>query len=104
GRADARATVAIDGHARDRIAESGLEGGVASDVVAGRALRKAAAHDHVLDLRAIDAGALDRMTQHVRRHRDAVGLVERAPSRASDAGSAIRDDGDVLHETARRAA
>src|SRR6266404_7407866 len=40
--------------------------------------------------------ALDRMTQHVRRHRDAVGLVQRAPNGACDARPAIGDDGDTF--------
>src|SRR5439155_5340735 len=58
--------------------------------------------DDVFDLGGIDAGALHRMTQHVRRHRDAVGLVERAPRGARDAGPTVGDDGDVFHGPAPR--
>ena len=58
---------------------------------------QAAADDDVLDLGRIDAGALHRMAQHVRRQRNAVGLVERAARGARDAGPAVGDDGDVLH-------
>ncbi len=57
----------------------------------------AAADDDVFNLGGIDAGALDGMTQHVRRHRDAVGLVERTPRGARDAGPTVGDDGDVFH-------
>src|SRR5207244_2445601 len=41
----------------------------ARDVVASGALRQAETDDDVLDLGGIYAGALDRMAQHVRRHR-----------------------------------
>src|SRR5262245_340161 len=57
-------------HSRDGVSEAGFERGGARDVVAGGALREAAAHHHVLDFGGVDAGALDRMTEHVRLHRD----------------------------------
>jgi hypothetical protein len=40
--------------------------------VGGGALSQAATHDDILDFGGIDAGALDCMTQHVRRQRDTV--------------------------------
>src|SRR5437867_4149637 len=74
----------------------------ARDVVAGGTLREAASDDDIFDLGGIDAGALDRMTQHVRRDRDAVGLVERASRGARGAGPTVGDDGDVFHAPALR--
>src|SRR5262249_55324173 len=97
-RAQPRAAVAIDRHPGYGLSKPGVERRIACDVVAGGALREPAAHDHVLDLRGIDAGALDRMPHHVRRHRDAVSLIESAPSGTRDARPAIRHDRDVLHE------
>src|SRR5207247_9962316 len=96
-RAQPRAAVAIDRHARHRVSEAGLERGIARDVVAGGTLREAATDDDIFDLGGIDADAFHRMTQHVRGHRDAVGLVERAPRGARDAGPTVGDDGDVFH-------
>ena len=61
------------------------------------AQRHRATHDDILDLGGIDAGALDCMSQHVRRHRDTVGLIERASRGARNARPAIGDDRDVLH-------
>src|SRR5437899_1221999 len=74
-RAQPRAAVAIDGHSRHPDSKPGLECGVARDVVAGGALRQAATDDDIFDLAGLDAGALDRLTEHVRRQGDAVGLV-----------------------------
>src|SRR5207245_6238258 len=97
-----RAAVAIDRHSRHRVSEPGLERGVARDVVTGGTLREAATDDDIFDLGGIDAGALHRTTQHVRRHRDAVGPVERAPPGPGDARPTVGDDGDVLHGPAPR--
>ena len=60
-------------------AEAGFERGVARDVVPGGALGQAAADDDVLDLRRRRCRArVTACAEHVRGHRDAVGLVERA--------------------------
>ena len=77
------AAVAVHGEARHGRAEAGRERRVAGDVVAGGALGQPAADDHVLDLGAVDAGALHGAAQHVRRHRDAVGLIQRTAARPS---------------------
>src|SRR5262249_6940349 len=63
GGGEARAAVPVDGRAGDRVAETGLQRGVARDVVAGRALRQAAAEDDIFDLGRVDARPLDDLPQ-----------------------------------------
>jgi hypothetical protein len=50
----------IDRHAAGRDRQAAAQRDLACDVAAGRALGRGAAHDDVVDLGGVDAGALDR--------------------------------------------
>ena len=80
-----------------RVAEAGLERGVARDVVAGRALGQAAADDDVLDLGGIDAGARSTAWRSTCAVIGMPWVWLSAPRPARDAGPTVGDDGDVLH-------
>jgi hypothetical protein len=69
----ARGALAVDGGAADRDRKTGAQGGLAGNVTSGGALLHGGAHHHVLDLRRIDAGALDRMLNGVAEQRRAFG-------------------------------
>ncbi len=89
--------VTVDGDARNPVAQPSPESRRARNVVAGRALRQAAAQHDVLHLAGLDAGPGYDLLEHVARHRDPVGLVERAAPGLGDAGTAVPYDSDVLH-------
>jgi hypothetical protein len=65
--------------------------------VAGGALREAAAQDHVLDLRRVEARALDGMLDGVPGHGGAVGVVEGAAEGLADRRACRRDDHRFTH-------
>src|SRR5262249_43399646 len=89
----ARAAEAVDGDARDRDRQAGAHRGKARDVLARGALGHGATEDHVLDLARLDAGARDRLLDHVAAEHGAAGGVERAAIGLTDRRAASRTNG-----------
>ena len=61
----ARGALAVDAHPGNRDGQAGAQRGLARDVGPARALLQGRAHDHVLDLGRIDAGARDGMSDRM---------------------------------------
>jgi hypothetical protein len=61
--------LAVDGRTRDCHRQAGADRCLAGDVEARRPLLHGAAHDHVLDLAGLDAGAFDGRLDGVARER-----------------------------------
>ncbi len=74
----ARGAETVDRHARGGDGQAGAQRDLARDVGARRALGVGAAHDDVIDFRAVDARALDGVLHGVAAERGAVGHVEGA--------------------------
>jgi hypothetical protein len=73
------------------------KGDLPGDVAAGRALGRGAAHDHVVDLGAVDAGPLDRGLDGMAAEGRAVGHVEGALPALGERGAGGRDDDGAGH-------
>jgi hypothetical protein len=71
---------------------------LARDVHAGRALGVGAAHQHVLDRAAVDAGALDRGLDRETAQRRAMGHVEGALPALGQGGAGGGDDDGIAHD------
>ena len=93
----ARRAEAVDGHARDADRRAGAHRRDAGDVGAGRAFRRGAAQDHVLDLAELDLGALGGVLDRVRAQVGAVGVVEDAAECLADRRAGGGDDDGVSH-------
>ena len=74
----ARRTETVHCHPGGGDGQTGAQGGLAGNVGAGRALRVGAAHDDVVYLGALDAGAFDRVFNRMAAQRGTVGHVESA--------------------------
>ncbi len=97
-RCEARAAIAVNRDAGYADAEIGFKRGVAGDVVAGRAFGEAASQHDILHFANLCARPLHGLTQNMRRHGNAVRLVERATDSLGNSGAAVGNDGDIAHE------
>jgi hypothetical protein len=98
GGGQARAAIAVDGHAGRGVRESGPERRGAGDVVARGPFGQATAHEHILHLAPLDAGALYNGLEHMAGHRDPMGEVQRPARGFGDPRPAIADHCNVTHE------
>ncbi len=95
----ARPALAVDGGRGHRIGEAGGEQRGARDVEGLLADLGDAAADHVVDLRGVDAVALDERTQDVGEEFDGVGAGQGATRLAlTDSGTDDVDDDSVAHD------
>jgi hypothetical protein len=89
----------IDRHASDRLRHASTQRGLTGNVEALRALLQRGAHDNVIDLGRIDAGALDGVGDGMAAQRLALRVVEGTPVGAADGGAGGGDDDSATHRT-----
>ncbi|MNH37795.1 hypothetical protein D3C79_987460 [compost metagenome] len=93
---EAGAAELVQGHGRHRERQAGEDGGLARRVLAG-ACGEHLAHDHFIDLLALESG----LGQQLADHRSAQflgGDVGQGALKAADGGTGGGDDNDVLHD------
>ncbi len=73
-----RGALPVDRHAGDAGRKAGAQRALAGDVAAGRALLQRRAHHDVVDLGAVDMGAVQRLGDGMSAERLGMGVVERA--------------------------
>ena len=93
-----RAAEAIDAQAGGRHGKPGAKRNRASDVAAGRALAEGRAHDHILDLGRVNAGACHRVLHGVSAQSGAIGHIECALPALAEAGTRRGDDDGPGHD------
>ena len=93
----ARRALAVDRHGGDGVRQAGAHRALARRVAAGRALLQGRAHDDIVDLRGIDPGTLDRVTDGVAAELLALGVVEGAAIGLADRRAGGGNDNGFAH-------
>ncbi|MNM91164.1 hypothetical protein D3C81_1034570 [compost metagenome] len=92
----ARGAHPVQGHARHAVRQTAGVGTKPADVVGLGALLDRRAHDHILDVSRLDAGALDHRAHHMSAQHRGLGIVERSAKRLGQRGTGGGDDDDFI--------